>query len=236
MEVPSDVPAVDPSRSRHGEEPLAPVDLASALVALARCAVRTTRLTASGRLHQPDAAVGRLVRFADGTSARVYRETLVDRPPPRAPAVLVVAFRLRWVRHGWAHRLFRLESLLNTVLFAGFAGFVSKLWLCHDEHGRYRGLYQWDGPDLALAYVRALWWPLALLSEPPSITYRIVPGLWRDDLLEDPASLDALAGPDALAGAPAGSWWRLLPADLPGPASATVGPPQAGRDGPEPPS
>lgn len=190
---------------------MAPAGLVPALGALARCAARTARLTATGRLHQPVATVGRLVHFADGTSARVYRETLVDRPPPRAPAVLVVAFRLRRVRRGWAHRLFRLESLLNTVLFAGFAGFVSKLWLCHDEHGRYRGLYQWDGPDLALAYVRALWWPLAVLCEPASIAYRIVPGLSRDELLADPAAVDL---PGA---APPGSWWRLVAAGDPGP-------------------
>jgi hypothetical protein len=29
--------------------------------------------------------------------------------------------------------LFRAESLLNTPLFVGFPGFVSKLWLAHDE-------------------------------------------------------------------------------------------------------
>ena len=55
------------------------------------------------------------------------------------------------------------ESLLNTPLFVGFPGFVSKLWLTHDQRGRYRGLYEWDGPARAHAYVRALWWVLALV-------------------------------------------------------------------------
>jgi hypothetical protein len=53
--------------------------------------------------------------------------------------VLVVEFRLRAVR-GLGHAAFRWESLLNTPLFAGFPGFVSKLWLANDDLGRYRGL------------------------------------------------------------------------------------------------
>ena len=57
------------------------------------------------------------------------------------------------------------------MLFAGFSGLISKLWLDHDENDLYRGLYQWDDPELALAYVRSLWWILALVSEPdPSAT------------------------------------------------------------------
>ena len=67
---------------------------------------------------------------------------------PADPAVLVVAFRLRWVR-GIGHRMFRLESLLNTPLFVGFPGLVSKLWLAHDAAGVYRGVYQWDGAQSA---------------------------------------------------------------------------------------
>jgi hypothetical protein len=70
--------------------------------------------------------VGVRLGFADGTSARVYRETVVDRGPTLDPCVLIVEFRLRAVR-GPGHAAFRLESLLNTPLFAGFPGFVSKL-------------------------------------------------------------------------------------------------------------
>ena len=56
----------------------------------------------------------------------------------RKPCVLVVEFRLQAVR-GRGHAMFRRESLLNTPLFAGFPGLVSKLWLADDERGRYRG-------------------------------------------------------------------------------------------------
>jgi hypothetical protein len=140
------------------------------------------------------------LRFADGTSARVYRETVIDRDATRDPCVLVVEFRLRAVR-GWGHAVFRWESLLNTPLFAGFPGLVSKLWLADDERGRYRGLYEWDDPKLAGAYARALWRVLALVSVPGSIHYVVLPGLRRDELLARPQIL-ADAAADA-------AWWRL---------------------------
>mgnify|MGYP006199268995 CR=1 FL=1 len=92
-----------------------------------------------GEIHQPQENVGQVIRFADGSSGRVYRETTVDHPVPLDPCVLVVAFRLRAVR-GRGHTAFEWESLLNTPLFVGFPGFVSKLWLAHDGHGTYRGL------------------------------------------------------------------------------------------------
>jgi hypothetical protein len=148
----------------------------------------------------PRSRVGDQLYFADGTSARVYRETVVDRPPEAEPTVLVVAFRLRGVR-GVGHDLFRLESMLNTPLFVGFDGFVSKLWLAHDGRGTYRGLYQWDGAHLAEAYARALWRVLALVSVRGSIRYHVIPGMHRDELLQDPATVGA-AGRD--------DWWRLI--------------------------
>src|SRR5512140_1565492 len=99
-----------------------------------------------------------------------------------------VGLRLRAVR-GWGHAVFRWESLLNTPLFAGFPGLVSKLWLADDERGRYRGLYEWDDPKRAEAYARALWRVLALVSVPGSIHYVVLPRLRRDELLAWPQVL-----------------------------------------------
>ena len=79
---------------------------------------------------------------------------------------------------------------------------VSKLWLADDERGRYRGLYEWDGPKQAEAYARALWRVLALVSVPGSIHYVVLPGLRRDELLARPQVL-------ADAAADAAAWWRL---------------------------
>jgi hypothetical protein len=178
-----------------------PLAYPAALRALAGCFASTARLLWQRRMHLPRGRVGMRLRFADGTSGRVYRETVVDRGPTLDPCTLIVEFRLRAVR-GRGHSAFRLESMLNTPLFAGFPGFVSKLWLAHDERGRYRGVYEWDGPRLAENYARALWRVLALVSVPGSVHYVVLPGLRRDELV---------ARPDVLAGAAAdtAAWWRL---------------------------
>lgn len=165
--------------------------------------MRTTVLLARRRLHQPADHVGQRLRFADGTTGVVYRETVVDHEPASAPAALIVGFRLRGFHREWVHALFRAESELNTVLFAGFPGFVSKLWCRHDARGLYRGVYEWDDPALADAYVRALWWVLALVSAPGSIHYAVLPGVHRDELLDDPHVADGLGLGEEHA------WWRL---------------------------
>jgi hypothetical protein len=178
------------------------------------CIVNTVALLEQRRIHLPKGKVGMRLRFADGTSARVFRETVVDGPPggpgtPKDPCVLVVEFRLwAWaVRGRRTHALFCRESLLNTPLFVGFPGFVSKLWMANDEHGVYRGVYEWDGPERAEHYARSLWRVLALECEPGSIHYRVLPGLRRDAVLAEPHLLDATLGTTADA---ATAWWRVI--------------------------
>lgn len=174
--------------------------------AVARCVLTTVGMLRRREIHQPEGNVGRVLPFADGTTGRVYRETVVD-ADPADPCLLVVSFRLRLVR-GRAHPVFRIESLLNTPLFVGFPGFVSKLWLAHDEHDLYRGVYEWDGASLAQSYARSLWRVLELVSQPGSIDYRVLPGLRRDAVLAEPGLLDAYAPTDPAGG----SWWRLVAA------------------------
>jgi hypothetical protein len=181
----------------------APLPYRVAVPALIGCVASTVGLVARRRMHLPSEHVGMRLRFADRTSARVYRETVVDRGATEHPCVLVVAFRLRVVR-GWGHTLFRWESLLNTPLFVGFPGFVSKLWLAHDQHGVYRGVYEWDGAARAAHYARSLWRVLALGCVPGSIRYMVLAGLRRDDVLQAPHLLDAVAPEDTAA------WWQLV--------------------------
>jgi hypothetical protein len=183
----------------------APLPFRTAWLSIGRCILESARLLAAGRVHQPRTYVGEWLRFGDGSAARVYRETVIDRPSLSQPAVLVVGFRLRALR-GRGHDLFRRESLLNTPLFVGFPGFVSKLWMANDEHAVYRGLYQWDGAQQAESYARALWRVLALVSVPGSIRYHVLPGLLRDDLIHNPL----LAPADEV-----GAWWRLTAASAP---------------------
>jgi len=182
-----------------------PLPRGTAFAAVARCIARTGSLLARRRVHLPRENIGTLFRFADGSTGRVYRETKVDHGPVADPCILVVTFRLRRVR-GWGHTAFRWESILNTPLFVGFPGFVSKLWLAHDEHGNYRGLYEWDGPQAAAAYAGALWRVLALVSVQGSIAYEVVPGLRRNDLLAEPRLLDGVEPAEQEA------WWRLVQA------------------------
>ncbi|EKX64038.1 hypothetical protein Sipo8835_11165 [Streptomyces ipomoeae] len=170
--------------------------------AVAACFLTTFPLLTRRRIRLPKERVGMGLRFADGTSARVYRETRLGSGLAKDPCTLVVTFRLRLVR-GPAHALFRRESLLNTPLFVGFPGFTSKLWLAHDEHDRYRGVYEWDGRERAEHYARSLWRVLALVSVPGSISYTVLPGVRRDDVIADPGLIEDLVSHDAAA------WWRI---------------------------
>ena len=191
-----------PESNRTGQRPL---PARPAWAAIGRSALTTVHLLARRRIHLPGTHVGWWLHFADGSASWVYRETVVERATPADPAVLVVAFRLRWVR-GIGHRMFRLESLLNTPLFVGFPGLVSKLWLAHDAAGVYRGVYQWDGAQSAENYARALWRVLALVCVQGSIRYHVSAGLRRDDLLRRPG----LAAPESGA-----DWWRMIDISTP---------------------
>ena len=195
-------PPVLPDGRELSDQP--PLGYAAAVRSLAGCVAATAGLLWRRRLHLPAGQVGRRLRFADGTSARVYRETVVARGAAQDPCALVVEFRLRAVR-GWGHAVFRWESLLNTPLFVGFPGFVSKLWLADDERDRYRGVYEWDGPRRADHYARALWRVLALVSVPGSIHYMVLPGLRREEFLARPQAPGAAAAGEA-------AWWRPVEA------------------------
>jgi hypothetical protein len=148
----------------------------------------------------PSTEVGTDIHFADGTKATVFRVTTQEHLTREEPVLLVVEFRLRGVRREWQHAIFRVESWLNTALFAGFPGFVSKRWLDHDDLGRYRGVYQWDGQGNAEAYVASLWWVLAIVAVRDSIHSIIVPGVVTEDVLADPSVLHAPTH--------SADWWR----------------------------
>jgi hypothetical protein len=180
-----------------------PLPRSEAWAAVGRCIGASATMLRRGQVHLPQDSVGLVLRFADGSTGRVYRETVADHTAV-APSFLAVTFRLRGVRGG-LHTAFRAESILNTPLFVGFPGFVSKLWLAHDEMGRYRGLYEWDGASAAEHYARSLWRVLELVSARGSIDYRVVPGLHRNDALSDPPD----APPRRLDGP---AWWRVVPA------------------------
>lgn len=174
-----------------------------AWAAVGRCISTSIRMLARHQVRLPHRNLGRQIHFADGSSAQVYRETVVPGRTPQEPCYLAISFRLRHI-HRRGHRLFRMESILNTPLFVGFPGFISKLWLANDDEGRYRGLYEWDGADAAANYARSLWRVLEIVSEPESIDYRVLPGKRRDDVVDHPDSLDQPALPSREP-----EWWRV---------------------------
>ena len=175
------------------------------MATFARSAVATFRLMAAGRLTTPRTYLGRRLRFADGTTSLVFRETAIGGHDPRDPAVLVVQFRLRAFGHRrFLHALFRRECILHTPLFAGFPGFQSKLWITDAATGVYRGLYEWDGPERAADYADQLVRLLIPLSTHDSVHYHVIPGTRRQDLFDTPGL--AVAGQEQQADA----WWRLV--------------------------
>jgi hypothetical protein len=101
--------------------------------------------------------------------------------------------------------VFRWTSIVNTPLFVGFPGFVAKWWVAADELDRYRGVYQWDGAQLAERYAQALWRLLALVSVPGSIRYHVLAGSWREEVAREATSR---VGP-----ADDRSWWRITGVD-----------------------
>jgi hypothetical protein len=174
----------------------------------------TAELLIRRQLGLPKRLVGDHLVFSDGTSSRIFRETVRSGPPEREPTLLVVRFQLRFVRRSRVlHALFRAESIANTPLFAGFPGFASKLWLTDVNTGIYRGVYGWNGADQATAYATTLSKLLRLLSVPGSVHFHVEAGTARDDFLRDPGAIGSIrAVDDDIDGAEASAedaWWRL---------------------------
>jgi hypothetical protein len=165
--------------------------------AFARSVLTTGWLLARGRLRSPRSHVGHRIVFADGSVFRVFRETVSVAPCPDR-AVLVVRFQLRLLgRSRFGHALFRVESLANTPLFAGFPGFRSKLWLTDERTGEYRGLYDWAGAGAAESYANALVALLRPVCVPRSVGFHVEPDAPRDRDLQA-----AAVGANQ-----AGDWW-----------------------------
>lgn len=73
-------------------------------------------------------------------------------------------------------------------------------WIDDVETGVYRGVYQWQGGDLARNYAARMVGLLAPFSNAGTARYQVVEGLRRDEFLMHPE----IAPADA-----EGDWWRL---------------------------
>jgi hypothetical protein len=172
-----------------------------------RCALRTIRLLARNRIALPRENVGRRLMFANGTHSEVYRETAIRSRNYEGLVLIVVRFRLRLIgSNRLAHWLFRVESLLNTLLFAAHPGFETKLWLTDRETGYYRGIYEWRGRTEAIEYAETLRVVLRPWVEQGSFAYQVIEGHSRVDFLNG----QLVDGDER----PGHGWWRVAPSSM----------------------
>ena len=121
---------------------------------------------AQRRLVSPKELLGTTLRFEDGTSPFIFRETALREASTDEPAVLVIQFRLAFLGSNPSlHAAFRRECVLHTPLFAGFPGFRSKLWCDDVGTGVYSGVYEWQSASLATEYAERMVALLAPFSE-----------------------------------------------------------------------
>ena len=149
----------------------------------ARCFARTVALVASGRLHLRT-PVQAIVSLPDGRTYTVFRESTCD-GSSAAPVLLSVWFHLRGVPAGATlrRRLFERLCIVNTVLFAGFDGYLVKLWMVDPATSDYAGLYSWSSATEAEHYGRYITTILQPLSTPGSVGYEVDSTTTLDDYL-----------------------------------------------------
>lgn len=110
--------------------------------------------------------------------------------------MLAVWFHLKGVPTGARIRraLFERESILNTVLFAGFDGYRIKLWMVDPASADYAGLYEWSDPRQAETYARYITTVLGPLSRAGSVGYQIVADQTLSDYLGEAPHLGVVEG------------------------------------------
>jgi hypothetical protein len=138
---------------------------------MARCATRTVALLARRRLHIDRSSPGATVALADGRAFTVFRDTSCDVDWAEDEVRLLVWFHLRGTSPSSRCRAwtFERESILNTLLYAGFAGYRRKLWMVDRSSGDYAGLYAWCGRSAAETYARYITAVLRPLSVAGSV-------------------------------------------------------------------
>ena len=138
-----------------------------------QCAGRVAQLLARRRLHLSRRRIGETVETPDGRRFTVFRESSSSEPGDGQLVTLAVWFHLRGMPAGAPIRafLFERESILNTILFAGFQGYRTKLWAVDHQSNDYAGLYTWCGREAAEHYARYITAVLRPLSVSGSVGY-----------------------------------------------------------------
>jgi len=143
-------------------------------------------LLARRQLHLQHGRIGTTVAIPDGRKFVVFRESSRDSDPGSASVTLAVWFHLRGIPGGSRIRRYFFERLclVNTILFAGFMGFQSKLWMVDPVTSDYAGLYSWHSAEEAEPYARYIVRILSPLSSEGTVGYEILPAISFSDYLE----------------------------------------------------
>ncbi len=112
----------------------------------------------------------------------MFRESICDGDSGSEEVTLAVWFHLWGIPVGSRVRRFLFERLclVNTFLFAGFAGYRVKLWMVDPDSADYAGLYSWHSAAEAEIYARYIVGILKPLSRAGSVGYEIIPDVGLD--------------------------------------------------------
>jgi hypothetical protein len=138
-----------------------------------------------GQLHLSPSRVGAAVALPDGRRFVVFRESTCEGVGGSQPVTLAVWFHLRGVPAG-AHlrrHLFERLCILNTILFAGFPGYLVKLWMVDPSTADFAGLYAWRSAEEADTYGRYITAVLKPLSKAGSVGYRVLSDMEFEEYL-----------------------------------------------------
>jgi hypothetical protein len=195
--------------SIHDARPAPPVAFMTVFRVEFKCALRTLSLLLRDQIRMPNDLVGRELVFADGTRSAIFRETERRGVRTRQRVMLVVRFRLRLIGSSRAaHALFRFESVFNTLLFAAHRGFHTKLWLTDRTTDYYRGIYEWQDAESAVAYAEALRVVLSPWAQTGSFAFRVIDGVPRSEFLDGQVVPDSSDAPEDL-------WWLPVNSGVP---------------------
>ncbi len=160
------------------------------LVQAGVCVGRTVELLLNRRLHLRRSRIGTSATLPDGRTFIVFRESISDGDSRSEQVTLAVWFHLRGIPSGSRVRRFLFERLclVNTMLFAGFAGYFVKLWMVNPDTADYAGLYSWRSVEEADVYARYIVSVLTPVSLRGSVGYQILPNIELDDLLSPQSS------------------------------------------------
>jgi hypothetical protein len=133
--------------------------------------IRACWLWLCGRVRFPRDRLGELIDGENGFT--IFRQMTLEpktAQPKRAGAVLSVRFQFKRFSPKTNRRL----SIIPIPFIVAQPGFRSKTWAFQEETGEFQGLYEWDTPQGAEAYM--LSFPMKLMkkrSAQKSLTYNI---------------------------------------------------------------